>query len=41
VAVTGYGHDEDGRRAREAAFDGHLVKPVDVARLQVVLRQVG
>jgi PAS domain S-box-containing protein len=31
VAVTGWGQDEDRRRAREAGFDHHLVKPVDFA----------
>jgi CheY-like chemotaxis protein len=29
IAVTAYGQDEDRRRAREAGFDLHLVKPVD------------
>lgn len=29
VAVTGYGLPEDRRRAMEAGFDVHLVKPVD------------
>jgi PAS domain S-box-containing protein len=29
IAVTGYGQEEDIRRAREAGFDDHLVKPVD------------
>jgi PAS domain S-box-containing protein len=29
VAVTGYGHDDDRRRSREAGCDAHLVKPVD------------
>ena len=28
-ALTGWGQDEDKRRAREAGFDFHLVKPVD------------
>jgi signal transduction histidine kinase len=28
IAVTGYGQDSDGLRAREAGFDHHLVKPV-------------
>jgi signal transduction histidine kinase len=41
VAVTGYGQDEDRRRAREAGFDEHVVKPVDLARLQVVLQRAG
>lgn len=30
IAVTGYGRPEDRQRAREAGFDGHLIKPVDV-----------
>ena len=29
VALTGYGQPEDRRRAFEAGFDAHLVKPVD------------
>jgi CheY-like chemotaxis protein len=29
VALTGYSEPEDVRRAREAGFDAHLVKPVD------------
>ncbi len=33
VAVTGWGAEEDRRKAREAGFDEHLVKPVDHARL--------
>lgn len=34
VAVTGYGQEEDTRRAREAGFDQHLVKPVDVQDIE-------
>jgi len=37
VAVTGYGQPEDKRRAREAGFDEHLVKPVDPAALNRAL----
>jgi signal transduction histidine kinase/ActR/RegA family two-component response regulator len=33
VAVSGYGQDEDKRRSREAGFDAHMVKPVDVDAL--------
>jgi CheY-like chemotaxis protein len=33
IAVTGYGQEEDQRRARAAGFDQHLVKPVDPAEL--------
>jgi CheY-like chemotaxis protein len=32
VAVTGWGQEEDRRRAREAGFDRHLVKPVEPGR---------
>jgi CheY-like chemotaxis protein len=34
VALTGYGKPEDRRRAREAGFDAHLVKPVELAELK-------
>jgi signal transduction histidine kinase/CheY-like chemotaxis protein len=33
VAVTGYGRAEDAQKARDAGFDHHLVKPVDVEAL--------
>jgi CheY-like chemotaxis protein len=33
VALTGYGQREDRRRAQEAGFDLHFVKPVDIPRL--------
>jgi CheY-like chemotaxis protein len=33
IALTGYGQVEDLRRAREAGFDDHLVKPVDFETL--------
>jgi len=33
IAVTGYGQPEDVRRARDAGFDAHMVKPVDFDRL--------
>ncbi|TMH55200.1 MAG: response regulator, partial [Betaproteobacteria bacterium] len=37
VAFTGYGQDEDRRRVREAGFDFHLVKPVEVGELTRVI----
>ncbi len=37
VALTGYGGEEDRRRSREAGFDAHLVKPVDVGDLEPLL----
>jgi PAS domain S-box-containing protein len=33
IAVSGYGQEEDQRRAREAGFDLHLTKPVDLDEL--------
>jgi CheY-like chemotaxis protein len=33
IAVTGYGQREDIERARCSGFDGHVIKPVDSARL--------
>jgi CheY-like chemotaxis protein len=37
VAVTGYGQPEDRRRALNAGFDAHVVKPVDPADLLALL----
>jgi CheY-like chemotaxis protein len=37
VALTGYGEPEDKKRALEAGFDAHLVKPVDPAALTDLL----
>jgi PAS domain S-box-containing protein len=37
VAVTGYGQDADAKRAADAGFDHHLVKPVDAATLERVI----
>jgi PAS domain S-box-containing protein len=37
VALTGYGQDEDRRRAREAGFDHHFVKPVEPRALEALL----
>jgi PAS domain S-box-containing protein len=40
VAITGYGRREDVERAREAGFDHHLTKPVDLSELQALLQSV-
>jgi PAS domain S-box-containing protein len=37
VALTGWGQEEDRRRARAAGFDHHLIKPVDIGDLQTLL----
>lgn len=39
AAVTGYGQEEDVRRAREAGFDRHLVKPVEFDDVKELLRE--
>jgi CheY-like chemotaxis protein len=38
VALTGWGQEEDRRRAQEAGFDRHLVKPVDPATLNALIQ---
>ena len=37
VALTGYGEATDRRKTREAGFDEHLVKPVELERVTEVL----
>jgi len=37
IALTGYGRDDDQRRAKEAGFDHHMTKPVDFTVLQRTL----
>jgi signal transduction histidine kinase len=39
VALTGYGQEEDRRRALEAGFDLHLTKPVAYDELRAALQQ--
>jgi PAS domain S-box-containing protein len=39
VAPTGWGGQDDKRRTREAGFNFHLTKPVDVAAVEDVLAQ--
>jgi len=40
VALTGWGTDEDRRQSAAAGFDTHLVKPVDLAKIEAVLVEV-
>jgi len=40
IAVTGWGQEEDKRRAREAGFDHHLTKPVDPPVIARILAQL-
>jgi PAS domain S-box-containing protein len=39
VALTGYGHDEDRRRASEAGIDGHVLKPIRPEAIETLLRR--
>ncbi len=39
IAVTGYGQPADRRRALEAGFDAHLVKPVNLEQLRRLLEE--
>jgi CheY-like chemotaxis protein len=39
VSVTGYGQEEDRRKAQEAGFDHHLTKPVNPDMLQRLVAQ--
>ncbi len=41
VALTGYGQATDREKSRDAGFDEHLVKPVDLAELLRVLARAG
>ena len=38
IALSGYGQADDVRKALDAGFDLHLIKPVDFTRLEQVLR---
>lgn len=40
VALTGWGTDEDKKRARSAGFDYHLTKPAGVESLRIILAEI-
>jgi PAS domain S-box-containing protein len=40
VAMTGWGKEEDRQRTREAGFDHHLVKPVELEALKQLLAAI-
>lgn len=40
IALTGYGMQEDVERARNAGFDVHLTKPVNLQRLEATIWQL-
>jgi len=39
IAVCGYGRESDRRLSREAGFDDHLIKPVDLTKLKALLNE--
>jgi CheY-like chemotaxis protein len=41
VALTGYGQEDDRRRAREAGFNYHLTKPTSLTALKEILGRGG
>ena len=41
LALTGYGNEADRERSRDAGFQHHLVKPIDLDRLEHVLEGTG
>jgi PAS domain S-box-containing protein len=40
IALSGYGMEEDMRKSRAAGFSDHIVKPVNLAHLEAVIRRV-
>ena len=40
VALSGWGQDDDRRKSKEAGFDYHFVKPVDLDTLTDLLTKV-
>jgi CheY-like chemotaxis protein len=40
VAVTGRGTSDDRKRSREAGFDAHVQKPIDIELLKSTLAQI-
>ncbi len=40
VALSGWGQNEDRRKSRDAGFDHHFVKPVDVEGLIELIRKL-
>src|SRR6185295_2657068 len=37
VALTGYGQEDDKRRATEAGFDYHLTKPISIVDIEKII----
>jgi CheY-like chemotaxis protein len=39
IALTGFGMEDDIRKGREAGFRHHLVKPIDLNKLDFLIQQ--
>ena len=39
IALTGFGMEEDIRKSREAGFKHHLVKPIDLNKLDSIIQK--
>jgi CheY-like chemotaxis protein len=40
IALSGYGMEDDIRKSHEAGFHEHLIKPINVHKLQAVIQKV-
>ncbi len=40
IAITGYGLEEDRRKAKEAGFTAHLTKPIGMQEINKILTEV-
>jgi CheY-like chemotaxis protein len=40
IAISGRGDDEARRKSRQAGFDAHVVKPVEVELVEAIVRQL-
>jgi len=39
IALTGFGMEDDVRKSREAGFQHHLVKPIDLNKLDILIQE--
>jgi PAS domain S-box-containing protein len=39
IALTGFGMDQDIKRYKQAGFDEHLIKPVNIQKLEMLINQ--
>lgn len=40
IALTGWGQNDDRERSREAGFDHHMVKPIELSALEPIVREI-